>query len=145
MILLVLTLFYVFVLGVVIFVKNGLVIEEGLYLMIMGGASLFFVCWHSVLLLVELYQKPRASDRRKFSYRRVCNYGAFTLITETMIISCLLFIAFWNSVETVTLLQWIVVVFLGIKYVMILYCIIELCVDLRHLLLFNGCRREPDL
>ena len=129
-----------FATGVVLFVRDSLMITEGLYLMVMGGTSLFFVCWHSVLLLVELYQKPRASDRRKFSYRRVCNYGAFTLITETMIISVLLFVSFWNSVETVTVLEWIVVGFLGIKYVMILYCVIELCFDSRHMLMISDCQ-----
>lgn len=116
---------------------------ESLYLMIMGGTSLFFVFWHSVLLLVEVYQKPRTSDSRKFSYRRVCNCGALTLIVETIIISCLLIVAFWNSGDHVTVLQWIVVGFLTVKYVMIVYCVVELCVDsrdsLRHI-----CRGEPD-
>ena len=137
-----LTLFYVLALGITILVRNGLEITEGLYLVVMGGTSLFFVCWHSVLLLVELYQKPRASNRWKLSYRRVCNYGAFTLIVETVIVSCLLFITFWNSVYAVTFLQWIVVVFLTIKYVMIMYYVIELCVD-SHDLLKCVYRSEP--
>ena len=136
----VLTHFRVIASGLIILVRNGLQIKEGLYLLIMGGTSLFFVCWHSVLLLVELYQKPVAADRRKLSYRRVCNYGAITLIVETMIMSCLLFVTFWNLVDDVTVLQWIVVGFLSIKYGMIMYCVTELCVDSREWIC--GCQGE---
>ena len=115
--------------GVIIFLTSSDEQTQGVYLMVMGGASSFFVCWHSVALCTGAYIKSKNSDDKNYFILRVCNFGAFFLMIAGGVVSYLVWTEINNIVDNFTVLQGIVIGFLIIMYVMVLYCFVECLFD----------------
>ena len=104
--------------------------DYSIYLIAMGACCAFFVCWHTMSLLTGVYLKTRPNRRKQTPAwcLRLCHCGGLAWLIALGVVSYLLGIDFGKLNFDITVI--VMLGFICCQYLMVVYCIIEFCVDI---------------